>query len=213
MRNKSLIRRVASQGRIQGLAGQDFSGQDWEGANLSNTDLTGTNFEKANLSGANITNSTLRGTILAGAILYKTDIRGVVLEDATLANSSLKETKSEDATFFNVNMSGTDFSSASLTRASFLNIDSSDINLEESDATESVWQNCTFMKIRIIKANLVNAKINTSHISNLFALGADFTGLVVYRARLNTNIFNSCKFDQCHITHTEMKNNKLEFFQ
>ena len=78
-----------SPGPGQNLSGCDFSGENLTGQDLSGSSMRGTNFRNANLCGANLSSSTLtnadfRGANLTRATLRSSNCRGTLFDATTI---------------------------------------------------------------------------------------------------------------------------------
>lgn len=69
--------------------GEELTGKDLAGANLSNLDLTGANLVGCNLSGADLRHTKLIRANLSKCKLCKADLRGADLSQANLSEADL----------------------------------------------------------------------------------------------------------------------------
>lgn len=95
---------------------QDYSGQDLERAEFSNTKLANANFSRANLrgavfNGATLTKANLHAVDFSDGIAYLSNLSGVDLSDAVLTSAMLLK-----STFRDANVTGADFTDAMLDR-------------------------------------------------------------------------------------------------
>jgi uncharacterized protein YjbI with pentapeptide repeats len=97
---------------IISLAGRNFSGVDWRGANLSGADLSGTKLYEADLGEAN-----LSGAKLHEADLSRADLSGADLSEADLSWTNLSEADLSGAYLSGVNLYGANLIEADLSAA------------------------------------------------------------------------------------------------
>jgi hypothetical protein len=91
------------------LTCNDFSGQNWNGRNLSNQNFSGYKLIRTQINGANLRDSILDGTILEYAQLSGADLTNVSLRGADLRNANLEYAQLKSTDFSGANVEGTLF--------------------------------------------------------------------------------------------------------
>ncbi len=114
------------------MSGDDLTGWDLNGQNLTNAQLNNSTLTQANLSGANLTNaylgeSTLTQANLVGANLTSAQLYFATLNGANLASANLTDAYLGSSALTEANLSG-----ANLSRANLSEADLSEANLEQA---------------------------------------------------------------------------------
>jgi hypothetical protein len=91
------------------LTYNDFSGQNWNGRNLSKRNLSGYKLIRTQMNGANLRDSILDGTFLQYAQLSGADLTNVSLRGADLRNANLEYTELKSTDFSGADVQGTLF--------------------------------------------------------------------------------------------------------
>ncbi len=183
------------------LAGRDLTGCDLSGLSLAKADLRGAFLEAARLVGcdlrgaklvdavlvrADLTDATLVGCDLRGAnlgdtTLVRTDLSGLDLTGVTLAKSRCVELRLDGA-----RLAGNDCLDATFERCDFRGVharavqligsEEQPIELSGSRFTDAVFEDVTFIHVRLVGCDFRRATLRESLFTDVCADDADFAG-------------------------------------
>jgi uncharacterized protein YjbI with pentapeptide repeats len=125
------------------LSGWDFSGQNLTGAHMYGARLTNTNLSGANLTGADFSRATLTNANLAGAVITEVDLgkaRGLTKEQL-YSTASYQAKDLRGIRFGANNMTGWDFSGQNLANAHFTDATLTNTDLAGAIVTGTLFEN------------------------------------------------------------------------
>jgi hypothetical protein len=149
--------------RHSDLIGSNFAGQDLSGFDLHGANMTSSDFEGANLSGVNFSGCILTNCNFRGADMSKGNFTGAKMTKSDFSRANLHL-----ADFTDADVVGSDFSISYMKSAKFLRTDA---------------RNCHFRGIMGKNAMFIYADLRKCSWSGAQLLGARFDGSKVWGAR------------------------------
>lgn len=135
----------------------DFSGANFQSANLMDVNLSGANLEKANLSDANLENANL-----SGANLENTNISSANLKMANLSGAKLLGANLAVIELFNADLRQADLSGANLWNAKLPGANLWEAELEGANLWEAELEGANLARANLENAVLVGAQLKDS---------------------------------------------------
>lgn len=158
------------------LRGQDLSSRSLAHARLECADLSGANLAHARLSRAVLEEANLSGAILRHASVEETNFRKACAETTDFGSASGREPD-----FMDANLTRADLSGASLPAAVFIRAKLSGAVMVELSAPNSVFRFATMERVELPGANLsrsdlANANLFRANLTKAIVAGASFEG-------------------------------------
>lgn len=140
----------------------DFSGGEFEGANLSNSNISGAIFRNANLKKANFSgmwNAAGRRPDFQGTNLRESNLTDAYLPNIILANAQLQNTNLQNADLQNADLNGTNLQNANLFGAKLTNAKTVNTDFTGADMRNAKMCFLSSNQIKLDGAKLEGARI------------------------------------------------------
>lgn len=160
----------------------DFSGQNLNGADLSNID-----FERCNFKNAKLEDVTFRGSNIKYCDFGNTSIKNTEFTVSYAASASF-----ENATIDKVNMSKGNYANVNFGGATISNVVMSESVIKDADFTNANLQHISALETMQIKVNYNDAKIDDVDFSLAQFQGADLSNAAITNTKfIGTNLYSS----------------------
>ncbi len=152
---------------------------DWSDCTKKNLMLSGNDFTGANFRGADLSLTDMRNTTLTAADLEKATLIRTWFNDARLDKANFARVEAYRSGFKNAFAQGASFASAELQRASFNGADLSHANFAKADLSRADFDNAILSGASFAYANLSRADLSQANVEG--TLGFDRAFMLLTR--------------------------------